>query len=156
MKTTYLAIIVTFLVTMMNPGNLQALAQTNLPGSKITGNVIDEQNKPLEFATIILTRAADSVMVKTSMTDLTGKYLFENIPAGQYITTANMTGYKKVRSKAFTLDITNSQVTIDPLQTAINVKLLKEVNIVAQKPFIERKMDKLIVNVENRSVSACH
>jgi outer membrane receptor protein involved in Fe transport len=154
MKTTYLAIMVTFLVSIMNPGNLRVLAQANLPGGKITGTVIDEQNKPLEFATIILTRATDSMMVKTSMTDLTGKYLFENIPAGQYIATANMTGYKKVKSKPFTLDITNSQMTIEPLQTAIDVKLLKEVNIVAQKPFIERKMDKLIVNVENSSVSA--
>jgi hypothetical protein len=153
MKTTYLATIVTFLVTIFSVSR-EAPAQTKLPVSKITGQIVDGQRKPLDFATIILAKAADSAMIKTSMTDLQGKYLFENIPAGNYVITATMVGYKKVKSKTIHITSANPIVQVEELQTTMDSRNLKEVSIVAQKPFIERKMDKLIVNVENSSVSA--
>ena len=154
MKTTHFAALVTLLVTFLLCANRQTQAQTKLAGSRITGQVVDDQRKPLDFATIILLRTADSVMVKTSLTDLEGRYLFESIPAGEYFLTASMVGYKKVKSKSFSLNASNAAVQVEQLQTNLDSRNLKEVSIVAQKPFIERKMDKLIVNVENSSVSA--
>ena len=154
MKKIHLAMMVTLVVTMLLSVSRNAFAQTKLAGSKITGAVIDDQAKPLDFATIILLRASDSTMVKTTMTDLAGKYLFENMAAGDYRVQATMVGYKKVKSKPFNLSVANPVIGIEQLQTSLDSKNLKEVSIVAQKPFIERKMDKLIMNVENSSVSA--
>lgn len=145
---------VALIVTMLLSVNRNAIAQTKLAGSKITGAIIDDQAKALDFATIILLRASDSTMVKTTMTDLTGKYLFENIAAGDYRVQATMVGYKKVSSKPFHLSAASPVIAVEQLQTSLDSKNLKEVSIVAQRPFIERKMDKLIMNVENSSVSA--
>ena len=154
MKTNYSALIVALLVTILISLHQQVWAQTKIGGSKISGNVVDEQKKPLDFATILLLKASDSSMVKTSMTDLAGKYAFENMPSGEYVIAATMVGYKKVKSKPFTLNESRPVVQIEELQTGMDSKNLKEVSIVAQKPFIERKMDKLVMNVENSSVSA--
>ncbi len=130
------------------------MAQTKLAGSKITGSVIDEQNKPLDFATILLVKTKDSAMVKSSMADAEGKFVFENISEGEYRVSANMVGYKKVFSKSFNINAGQLKIDLPPLQSSMDSKQLKEVSIVAQKPFIERKMDKLIVNVESSSLSA--
>ncbi|NEU09244.1 TonB-dependent receptor [Flavihumibacter sp. R14] len=154
MKTNYSALTVILLITLLATVTQHSWAQTKLAGSKITGVVVDDQKKPLDFATVLLLRSSDSSMVKTSMTDLEGKYLLENLPSGEYIITVTMVGYKKVKSKPFKLDASSPSVQVEQLQTGPDSKNLKEVSIVAQKPFIERKMDKLVMNVENSSVSA--
>ena len=154
MKKIYLAMITLLLVIIQISASPKVWAQAKLTGSKITGSVIDDQKKPLDFATIILLKTKDSTMVKTSMTDLSGNYAFENMAAGDYFITATMVGYKKVTSKSFTLSAANPVVRVEQLETGMDNKNLKEVTIVSQKPFIERKMDKLVMNVENSSVSA--
>ena len=154
MKKNYPAFFTILMVVIMLLNNLVVNAQVKLNGSKISGSVIDEQKKPLDYATILLVLAKDSSMAKSTMTDAEGKFAIENITEGQYLILANMVGYKKVYSKPFNLNANQSQVSIPQLQTSTDSKQLKEVTIVALKPFIERKMDKLIMNVENSSVSA--
>ncbi|MEO8793946.1 MAG: TonB-dependent receptor [Daejeonella sp.] len=129
-------------------------AQTNNLHKKISGSVVDGENKPLDFATILLLVAKDSTIKKTTLADEKGKFQFENIPDGSYLVAANMIGYKKVFSKIITVDASNSAIEIPQLKTSMDSKELQEVSIVAQKPFIERKMDKLIVNVASSSISA--
>lgn len=141
-------------ITVLSLYNSPAFAQAKLSGSKITGAVIDEQQKSLDYATISLLKAKDSTLVKTSLTDLSGNYSFDNITTGDYLISATMVGYKKAYSKPFNLSETNSIIRVDEIRLTTESKTLKEVSIVAQKPFIERKMDKLVMNVEGSSVSA--
>lgn len=129
-----------------------AWAQSQTPGGKIGGTVVDDNQKPLDYATIILKKAADSSIAKTAFSDLSGKYLFENVSPGNYIITASMVGYKKAVSKPISLN--GATADAGRLQLVQLSKTLKEVTILSQKPFIERKMDKLVVNVENSSVAA--
>lgn len=152
MKKTNYAIIVLLFFTILHLNNSTALAQT--AGSKITGNVIDEAQKPLDYVTISILKAKDSTLVKTSFTDLAGVYSFESVPEGSYMVSAFIMGYKKSFSKSFVIDASHKQVVIPEQQLSMESRSLKEVSVIAQKPFIERKMDKLIVNVENSSVSA--
>lgn len=152
MKKTNYAIIVLLFFTILHLNNSTALAQT--AGSKITGNVIDEAQKPLDYVTISILKAKDSTLVKTSFTDLAGVYSFESVPEGSYLVSAFIMGYKKSFSKSFVIDASHKQVVIPEQQLSMESRSLKEVSVIAQKPFIERKMDKLIVSVENSSVSA--
>ena len=154
MKKIYQTCIVTLLAAILTQFYQTAGAQTKLVKSKITGSVIDNQGKPLDFATIILLKVADSGVVKTSMTDPEGRYSFENIASGEYLITANMMGFKKVISQVFSIGPDNLIVQIPQLKAELDSKNLREVSIVAQKPLIERKMDKLIMNVENTSLAA--
>lgn len=142
-----------FIAMMYYPGNT-AIGQIKISGSKITGIVIDNEQKPLDYATISLLKSSDSSLVKTSVTDLKGLYIFENIPSGKYLVSALMMGYKKSFSEPFIIDDSNKEKKLPEMQLRFESKSLKEVSVVAQKPFIERKMDKLILNVENSSVSA--
>ncbi|HYK76493.1 MAG TPA: TonB-dependent receptor, partial [Daejeonella sp.] len=120
----------------------------------ITGSVIDDKQQALDFATVSLLKAKDSTLVKTAMTDIAGNYFFEKVAAGEYLISASMVGYKKAFGNPFILKENQAEITVSPLQVFTDAQTLKEVSIVAQKPFIERKMDKLIVNVESSSLSA--
>ncbi|MGB4773654.1 MAG: TonB-dependent receptor [Daejeonella sp.] len=154
MKRIKLISLLILFATVLLLNSTTLFAQAKIPGSKISGKVVDQQQKTIDYATISLLKAKDSTLVKTSVTDLSGDYSFENVLAGNYLVSASMVGYKKIFSNFFTLNDSIPIIKLDPLQLNAENKTLKEVTIVAQKPFIERKMDKLVVNVENSSVSA--
>ncbi len=150
MKYLYLNSLGLFLaLCALAPGSLSAQV-----GAKRTigGKVTDQQAKPMEFATVSLLNARDSSLVKTSMTTETGSYQFDNPSNGTYLVMAYVMGYKKTYSKPVT--VTETSVQVEDLMMPAETKTLKEVAITAQKPFIERKMDKLVMNVEGSSVSA--
>lgn len=152
-KNPFKQVVVLALAVVLGSAN-SLFAQTKLPGSKITGSVVDEQQKSLDYASISLLKAKDSSLVKTAFSDLAGKFLFEDVAEGNYLVSATMVGYKKVFSKTFAISAQNKSAVVEQMQLSMVSKALKEVTVLAQKPFIERKMDKLVVNVENSSVSA--
>lgn len=122
--------------------------------SKISGSVTDEQQKAQEFVTISLLGAKDSALVRTAFSDISGNYVFERVSPGEYLVSATMIGYKKAFSKNFILKADHLVISVEKLKLIMVGKSLKEVTVTAQKPFIERKMDKLILNVEGSSISA--
>lgn len=129
-------------------------AQTSIPGSEIDGIVKDGNQKPVDYATVSLIRVADSVSVKTVMTDEKGKFSFKNIPASEYQVAVNQIGNSKYLSEKLKVDENHPVQHLKPVTLLPDIRQLKEVNITVEKPAIERKGDKLIVNVENSSVSA--
>jgi len=129
-------------------------AQNSIPGSEINGLVKDGNQKPVDYATVSLIRVADSVSVKTVMTDEKGKFSFKNIPGSEYQVAVNQIGHSKYLSEKLKIDEKQPVQHLKSVTLSPDSKQLKEVNITVQKPAIERKGDKLIVNVENSSVSA--
>jgi hypothetical protein len=121
---------------------------------KVSGAVLEENKKAAEFVTIMLLKAADSSLVKGAVTDVEGKYEFENVAEGKYLVAASMVGYKKLYSKTFAVNESNLQINLPVMQMEMDAKNLKEVVVVGQKPFIEQKLDKTVVNVENSIVSS--
>lgn len=142
------------LAVMLLPLMLPAAAQDRVPGSRVTGIVHDEEQKPLEFATIILMNAGDSSLVRTAISDAAGKFTIENILAGSYRVSANMISYRKAVSAPFTISAQQPAANLGILQLSIASKALKEVTITSSRPFVERKVDRLVVNVEGSSVAA--
>lgn len=128
-----------------------ASAQQPAP-SNVSGKVIDETSKPLDYATVSLLKAADSSLVKTDLTSETGTFSFNGLKPGRYILSSMMMGYRKTMTEA--LELKEGSSMIKNIVLTSELKNLQEVSVIAQKPFIERKMDKLVVNVENSSVSA--
>jgi hypothetical protein len=130
-----------------------ALAQNALP-VKITGQVIQAGNKPVEFATVTLLKAKDSSLVKGAVADVNGRYEFENIKQGRYLMAAAFVGMTKAYGKPFEITGANANVQMDPISLNTDTKNLKEVNVTAKRPFIEQRADKMVVNVENSIVAA--
>ncbi len=124
------------------------------PAAVIGGVVTDSLQQPVEVATVNLFRAIDTAFIKAEITDATGKFEFVEIPAGRYYVIITYLGYKDYQSEEF--DITNGQAvyTIPRIQLMGEGLSLEEVSVVAQRPFVERRADRLIVNVENTILSA--
>jgi iron complex outermembrane receptor protein len=117
----------------------------NISGSALDGG--DQKN--IDAATISLFKAKDSSLVKISLADKAGKYVFEHIPDGKYYLSATSTGHASTFSKPVIISGNNS-VIVPPLHLATTVKTLSTVNVTAmiKKPFIERKIDRTIINVD--------
>lgn len=137
-KTILLAVIC-FLFTTVS------LAQTN---GKISGTIIDGgDQKIIDAATVSLLNAKDSSLVKLSLTDKEGHYSFDNVKNGNYIIMASSIGHRKVYSPSLSVS-DGSNVTVSTLQLISQTTTLQTVAIDTKKPFIERKIDKTILNVD--------
>jgi uncharacterized protein (DUF2147 family) len=144
MKTFFYA-----LLTLMTLSNLRVQAQ-----GKITGQVTDNKNKIVEFATITLLQAKDSSLVKGALADANGAFEFEKIKFGNYLIAISQLGYQRFYTPKLTLSPENPSIKLSNLILIEESKELNEVVVTAKKPFIEQQIDKTIVNVENSVVSA--
>ncbi len=122
-------------------------------GSKITGKLVTNDNKAVDFATLSLHNQKDSALVKSALTDEKGKYIFDKVKAGKYYISASNLNYEKTNSPTFTVDGLNEK-SLENLFLKPATKGLQEVNITAKKPFVERRADKVILNVANSTVNA--
>jgi len=114
---------------------------------KIEGKVEIASNKPAVGATVILVKAGDSGIIKINRADENGRYAMEGIRQGQYQVLVTHTGYQKYLSEIIRID--SSINIIEPLLILLqgDVTILKQVQVVAQKPFIEQKIDRVVINV---------
>ncbi len=123
---------------------LSAFAQNT---GKITGAIKDGGNKQvINAASISLLHLKDSSLVKTSITDSVGNFAFENVKPGSYLVMATSMGHSKVYSSVLNISPETLHAETGILQLVPVSKDLKEVVVNAKKQFIERKIDKTIIN----------
>lgn len=116
--------------------------------------ILNEQNKPMESATVELLRSKDSSLVKTALTDKAGFAEFENLQFNQYIIRAGSVGYSGRYSEVFTISENQPLVTISSVRfNAPTASQMQGVTVTAKKPFIQKLSDRIVVNVENSIVS---
>jgi hypothetical protein len=113
---------------------------------QVSGMVKDQQGKGLEKSTVSLLRAKDSSIVKLVVTGTDGRYAVSATAAGKYLVSASFVGYAPVYSGQF--EVSGAGVTVPDMTIAKATGNLKEVVVTAQKPMIEVKADKTILNVE--------
>lgn len=130
------------------------LAQAQKPTSKITGTIINTENKPVEFATVSLLRAKDSSIVKGALGNGAGIYTINNVPAGNYLIKTTAVGYVKGLSKAFIITNATGNYVVPAIAMLSSAQTLKTVNVQSTKPLIERKLDRTVMNVENSVLAA--
>ncbi|MFN3848373.1 MAG: outer membrane beta-barrel protein [Spirosomataceae bacterium] len=122
-------------------------------GGKITGGILDEKKQALPFANVLLLKAKDSTLAKATVADANGKFEFFQIVDNQYLVSITMVGYEKYLSPKITISAENKDVNLPNIEMQLMTKQLKEVTVSAKKPFIEQKIDKLVVNVENSIIA---
>ena len=96
----------------------------------------------------------DSAIVKTGFADAAGNFSLENVKTGSYILMATAVGYEKTFSIPIEIKETNQQQVVQAIFLKHVDKSLALVTVVAKKPFIERKLDRTIINVESSITSA--
>jgi outer membrane receptor protein involved in Fe transport len=120
----------------------------------LAGNVVDNNNQPLSYATVSLRQLKDSALVKTTVTDSAGSYYFINIPAAAYFISASMTSHRASSSTKVIVHEGEVKAHAPSIQLSIEQKSLAGVTVTAKKSFIERKIDRTVINVENSAIAA--
>src|SRR5215212_11803986 len=115
---------------------------------KISGTIIDGgDQKIIDAATVSLLRVKDSGLVKLSLTDKEGRFSFENVKNGNYLVMASSIGRRKVYSSP--LAVTDgSNLSVGTLKLVEQTTTLQTVAVDSKKPYIERQIDKTVVNVD--------
>ena len=123
-------------------------------GGSISGRVLDsELQKPIEYATVILMSQKDSTQVTGISTDENGSFSLTKIRPGKYYLQISFLGYDLKTIDEVTIAPGNLQVDLGEIplvQSSINIK---GVEVTAEKPPIEFKIDKKVINVDRQLTS---
>lgn len=120
----------------------------------IEGKVETEDAGTIPFVNVLLLKSSDSTLVKGVITNDEGRYSFNNIENGTYLIASSMVGYTQSYSSPFTVDKQSVDIEIPDLLLTKNVEQLNEVSIVTTRPFIEKELDRTVINVANSIVSS--
>ena len=117
----------------------------------ITGKVIDDQQRAVPYANVLLLKAADSTFVKGAVSEENGEILFAEISSGTYLIKASFVGFKESYSSPFEL---KDQIRIPDLILQENSEALDAVTVNYRKPTVDRRVDRIVFNVENTAISS--
>lgn len=119
-----------------------------LGAQQIKGTIYEDMAKeqPVSFANILLYNAKDSSLYKFTYSDDNGNFHFDQVGSGQYYIKATFIGLSDYTGEIFTCD---GQASTDVGSIIMNPSTfnISEVTITAQKPIMEIKPDKLVLNV---------
>ena len=118
------------LTMLLASASLLSFAQNTQVSYKgrISGSLFDEKKQVLPFANVLLLKARDSTLTKGSVSDLDGKFNFDQVSVGnesQYIISVSMVGYKKYFSPKITLSNENLEVKLSSIQLELAAQSLK-------------------------------
>ncbi|WP_052732228.1 TonB-dependent receptor [Hymenobacter terrenus] len=138
-----------WLISLLLISPLSSFAQER---TAVSGTITNATGGAIEFATLTLHRAADSVVVKTEFSDGQGSFRLE-AQSGRYLISATQVGFQRYWSPAFELPAAG--LALPTIQLAASATTtLKEVTVTARKPLFEHQVDRTIVNVADSPLSA--
>ena len=121
-----------------------SMISSTIQAQKVTGLVKDELGKGLEKTTVSLLRAKDSSVVKLAVTGSDGRFVLQSA-AGNFLVSVSHIGYTSQYSAPFEV---NGDINLPEILLSKASTNLQGVTITAQKPMIEVRADKTILNVE--------
>lgn len=114
----------------------------------------DKAGKALEAANILVYRQADSALVKANISNALGVCEFDEIVPGAYYVKTDLLGYKPEGNNAFLIP----ETATGSFETAIvmehDANILAGVQVQAHKALVEKKSDRVVLNIENSIVGS--
>ncbi len=117
--------------------------------SVISGTVENEEGVTVPFANVQLMNAVDSTLITGTSSNELGFYQINKITDGHYLIKASYIGNE---SPLKTITV-KGDLKLEPLTINDSAQNLNEVVVISQKPRLERKIDRLVFNVENTAYS---
>lgn len=141
------------LLFAQQPGQPAAETTPVLKAGEVRGIVHDSTtNGAIEYATVGLFRK-DSSLVSGVVTGVDGRFVFNDIPAGEYYVDANFLGYNK-KHIPVNISAERTGVNLGIVLLHPNITEIEEVEVVAQRNRVEYKIDKKVVNVASDIASS--
>jgi hypothetical protein len=121
-----------------------ALIQTAIGQTgKISGKVLGEADQPMENATVALTKASDTVVLKFAVAAKTGEFVFNKLATGSYKVHITAMGYAKKQSDNIEITEGKPEADLGTMKLLLGDKSqMKEVTVTAKRPMFEVKPDK--------------
>ena len=135
----------------------QVPPQGNYPGAanmmkngKIIGKIIDAStNTPMEYANVTVYRQQDAKLVTGGISNAAGSFVIGELPYGAYYVEAAFIGFQKITVKDIKIIPNTTTIDMGTIKLTASNHQLGTVDVVADRPRIEYKIDKKVINVAN-------
>ena len=135
--------------------SFNVIAQNQRPAGTISGQVLTQQGKPIESASVRLFLLADSAVSFASVTDRQGDFMLTSIPPGYYRLCVSYVGLSQFCLDSLWFRVEKLNFNIDSIILKTNASdQLKEVVIYAEKPLFESKDGGITYNVSESAAAA--
>jgi iron complex outermembrane receptor protein len=128
----------------------KSVVAAEFSSTQLSGRVLDNERKPVEYAVVTLLKAEDSTLVKGAESGADGSFVLDGFAGGNYLLNVSFSGYMKQMLGPMAITEGENKklpdIILDPS------KEISEVTIVATQPLFSHKPGMLIMNVENSPV----
>jgi len=115
----------------------------------ISGNILDETNRPIAYANILLLVAQDSTIVTGTTSDDFGKFTITEIDSGNYFLKISFIGFEDFLQQ---VSLVNN-IELESIVLKESAVSLSQVEITYIKPTFKREADRLVFNIENTALT---
>lgn len=114
----------------------------------ISGKVLDsETNEIMKYANVMVKSLKDSSIVTGAISNEKGEFNITQVPYGMYFVEVKFIGYKKTIINDVKITPKNKIVKLNIIKLKQSVAEGKQIDVVADKLYVDYKIDKRIVNV---------
>ncbi|WP_276132809.1 TonB-dependent receptor domain-containing protein [Polluticoccus soli] len=132
---------------------LLAFAQTQEKPGKISGKIINELKKPVEYATVTLLRK-DSTVANGGLTDESGSFSIEQTGTGDFLLRVSGIGFTTRTVNNISITPAALEKKMGTIEVASSSRSLKQVEVTAERAMIEMTAEKKVFNVEKNITSS--
>ena len=115
----------------------------------VSGTVLNEGNQPVSFANIQLLTVSDTTLLNGTSSENNGHFRIDRVPKGSYFIKAS---YIENESMLIKIDV-NADVVLETVRLSEDAQVLDEVVVTSQRPRLERKVDRIVFNIENTALA---
>ena len=117
----------------------------------ISGIVVESKNQqPIEYANVVLYNQKSKVQITGTITDKNGFFRLNNLQYGIYLLEIKFIGFNAFIIENLTLRPGHSEIDLGNITLSSDVLAMEGVEVVGEKPVVEFKIDKKVINVSQQ------
>lgn len=126
-----------------------------LAKGSIKGFVFDSTaSQPLEYATISLVKADNNAVITGTISDASGFFKINGIDYGKYNLEVTFIGYFTKKITGIEINSNKKSIDLGQIELKSASKTMEEVVVKADRPTVQYKIDKKVINVSQQHTSA--
>ncbi|HSH20301.1 MAG TPA: carboxypeptidase-like regulatory domain-containing protein, partial [Draconibacterium sp.] len=114
----------------------------------VSGHISDiETDQPLEYASVAVYNASDSLLIDGTITENTGIFKIEKLKDGAYFIRVQFLGYETVQTESFS--VSNGRETkVGDIKVKPSAQLMEEISISGNRANASNQLEKQIYSSE--------
>ncbi len=148
----YISTVIFILLTSL----ISTFAQSSPPKSKgtISGFVIETSHqKPVEYANVVLYSQKNKEQITGTITDENGYFRLSELRFGMFLLEIKFIGFDAFSMDSIFIRPKKSEINLGRIEITSDVLAMGSVEVFGEKPIIEFKIDKKIINVSKQFTS---